>query len=209
MAVLAISGAMMLAVRMGGWRTILRPIRGTTIQRLHAEVARLAVAGLLLSALTGCYMSLATFGVVSDGMAVDAAAPTNTNGGPRLAVGSLSALRAVDLADLRELTFPYASDLTDVYSLTTAQGIGHIDAATGLMLAYQPHNVARLVYETVYMLHTGQGLWPLALILGLAALAVPVLAGAGALIWWGRRQILSKNSAECRTADRRHDHPGG
>ena len=61
-------------------------------------------------------------------------------------------------------------------SLTTAQGIGHVDAATGQMLAYQPHSLARQVYETIYMLHTGQGLWPLALILGLAALTVPVLA---------------------------------
>lgn len=192
MVVLTISGAMMLAARLGGWRMILRPIRGTTTQCLHVELARFAVLGLLLSALTGCYMSLATFGVVPDGMTVDAAAPVNVNGGPRLTVGALAALKAVDLADLRELTFPYASDLTDVYSLTTARGIAHIDAATGLMLTYQPHTVARQIYETIYMLHTGQGLWPLALILGLAALTVPALAGAGALIWWSRRRALPK-----------------
>ena len=68
MVVLAISGAMMLAARLGGWTAILRPIRGTTSQRLHAELGRFAVLGLMLSALTGCYMSLATFGVLPDGM---------------------------------------------------------------------------------------------------------------------------------------------
>ena len=190
LAILAISGAIMLAARLGGWRMILRPIRGTTTQRLHTELARFAIVGLLLSALTGCYMSLATFGVLPDGISVDVAAPTNVNGGPRLDVGTLAALQAVHLTDLRELTFPYAGDLTDVYSLTTAQGIGHIDAATGLSLTWQPHSVTRQVYETIYMLHTGKGLWPLALILGLAALTVPVLAGAGALIWWSRRRAL-------------------
>jgi sulfite reductase (NADPH) flavoprotein alpha-component len=42
------------------------------------------------------------------------------------------------------------------------------------------------------MLHTGQGLWPLALILGLAALTVPVLSAFGALIWWKRRSALPR-----------------
>ena len=192
MVVLAISGAMMLAARLGGWTVILRPIRGTTSQRLHAELGRFAVLGLILSALTGCYMSLATFGVLPDGTISKPSVPTEVNGGPRAPVGQLAALKAVDLTDLRELTFPYARDLTDVYALTTAQGIGYVDAATGEMLAYVPHSLSRKVYETIYMLHTGQGLWPLALILGLAALTVPVLSAVGALIWWKRRSALPR-----------------
>ena len=192
MVVLAISGAMMLAARLGGWTVILRPIRGTASQRLHAELGRFAVLGLILSALTGCYMSLATFGVLPDGTISKSSVPTEVNGGPRAPVGQLAALKAVDLTDLRELTFPYARDLTDVYALTTAQGIGYVDAATGEMLAYLPHSLSRQVYETIYMLHTGQGLWPLALILGLAALTVPVLSTAGALIWWTRRSALPR-----------------
>ena len=192
MIVLAISGAMMLAARLGGWTAILRPIRGATSQRLHAELGRFAVLGLILSALTGCYMSLATFGVLPDGMISKSSVSTEVNGGPRAPVGQLAALKVVDLTDLRELTFPYARDLSDVYVLTTAQGIGHVDAATGEMLAYVPHSLSRQVYETIYMLHTGQGLWPLALILGLAALAVPGLSTAGAFIWWKRRSALPR-----------------
>ena len=192
MVVLAISGAMMLAARLGGWTAFLRPIRGTTSQRLHAELGRFAVLGLILSALTGCYMSLATFDVLPDGMISKSSVVTEVSGGPRAPVGQLAVLKAVDLTDLRELTFPYTRDLTDVYVLTTAQGIGHVDAATGEMLAYVPHSLSRQVYETIYMLHTGQGLWPLALILGLAALAVPGLSTAGAFIWWKRRSALPR-----------------
>lgn len=187
MVVLSVSGGMMLAARLGGWRAVLRPVRGTAIQRVHTELARFAVIGLLLSGLTGCYMSLATFGVLSDGMAADAATPASVNGGPRLPVGTVQALQAVDVNDFRELTFPYANDLTDVYSLTTAQAISHIDAATGVTLTHEPHTTARRIYEVVYWLHTGRGVWPLALVLGLAALMVPVLAGSGGLIWWRRR----------------------
>lgn len=188
MVVLSISGAIMLARRLGGWVVILKPIRGTPTQRWHAGLARLAVLGLLLSGVTGSYLSLATFEVVSDGMTVEAPAQDKVNGGPRPPVARLKALQAVDLNDLRELTFPYAKDLTDVYGLTTAQGIGRIDAATGAMLVYELHSTARQVYETVYMLHSGKGLWQLALFLGLCAATVPVLSVTGVMLWWCRRK---------------------
>mgnify|MGYP001416668532 CR=1 FL=1 len=203
MVVLAISGAFMLAARLGGWMSILRPIRGTASRRWHAEFARFAVLGLLVSGLTGSYMSLATFEFLPDGAALEVATPRQVNGGPRLPVDRLHALRVVDLIDLRELTFPYAKDLTDVYGLTTAQGIGRIDAATGVMLTYVPHTMARRIHETIYMLHTGQGLWQLALLLGLAALCVPVLSATGAVIWWQRRASRPRirNNSAAQSAD--------
>ena len=107
MVVLAISGAMMLAALSGGWTAILRPIRGTTSQRLHAELGRFAALGLILSALTGCYMSLATFGVLPDGIISKSSAANEVNGGLRAPVGQLAGgFKTVDLTDLRELTFP-------------------------------------------------------------------------------------------------------
>ncbi len=203
MVVLAVSGAMMLARRVGGWTAILKPIKGTAAQRWHAGLSRFAVVGLLLSGLTGLYLSLATFEFVSDGTTVEAARPDKVNGGPRLPVARLRALQAVDLNDLRELTFPYAKDQTDAYGLTTSQGIGRIDAATGAMLVYQPHSIALQVYETIYMLHTGQGLWQLALFLGLSAATVPVLSMTGIVLWWRRRQSIPriKGNVPAQSAD--------
>ena len=192
MVVLAISGAMMLAARLGGWRAILRPVSGTPSQRLHTELGRFALLGLMLSALTACYLSLATFGVLPDGAAVEPNAVIAVNGGKPMPVGQLAALKAVDLTNLRELTFPNPSDPNDVYGLTTGQGVGQVDAATGALIAYQPNSVSRQIYETIYMLHTGQGVWPLALLLGLSALCVPVLSAFGALIWWKRRRALPR-----------------
>jgi len=192
MLVLCVSGAMLLAARLGGWSATLRPSRGTTVQRLHCELGRFAVIGLTLSALTGCWMSLATFGVLPDGAAAQVAAPVQPSGAARLPPGQLAALQAVDLSALRELTFPYGDDLTDTYTLTTAQGIAHVDASTGQVLGFTPTGLARQLHETIVMLHTGRGLWPLALLLGLAALTAPVLAAAGGVIWWRRRAALPK-----------------
>ncbi len=192
MLVLCFSGAILLSRRLGGWSALLRPSLGTVVQRLHCELGRAAFLGLTLSAATGCFLSLATFGVVSDGEPAPPPAAMESSDGARMPVGALPALLAVDLNDLRELTFPDLTDPSEAYTLITADGAGEIDAATGLMLRFATHSLARRVYETVYLLHTAQGAWPLALLLGSSALATPVLAGAGALLWWRRRAARPK-----------------
>ncbi|MGV8841958.1 MAG: PepSY domain-containing protein [Pseudomonas sp.] len=203
MLVLCISGAFLLAKRQGGWRQIAAPLRGSLSQRVHGQVARVAIFGLLLSALTGVYMSAATFGLISDGKQNEPDFPAAVAGGPAAPVASLPALLATDLNDLRELVYPNPSDPEDFYSLRTAQGDGYIDQATGALLSYRAHDTTRRIYALIEMLHTGEGLWWLGLILGLAALSVPLLSISGTLIWWQRRQSLPRFADNCgaQTAD--------
>ncbi len=188
MVLMTLSGAAMVAARMGGWKAFFGRVRGTGRQRWHVQLARFAVAGLLLSAATGAYMSLTNFDFVPDGLDTEPEFPMTVDGGAPMAVDQIAALKAVDMVALRELSFPYASDPTDVYTLTTATGMGFIDQATGETLSWLDNNTARQIYEFVFMLHTGQGLWWLALILGAGAVTVPVLAATGALVWWARRR---------------------
>lgn len=188
MLLLCISGALLLVKRVGGWRYIGRPLRGNLTQRWHAQVGRFVVLGLLLSALTGIYMSAATFGFISDGMQSEADFPQEKAGGPAAPISALPALLATDLNDLRELVYPNPNDPTDVYSLRTAQGEGYVDQASGALLSYRAHDNVRRTYELIYQLHTGEGLWWLGLLLGLCALSVPLMSATGALTWWQRRQ---------------------
>ncbi|WDR01537.1 PepSY-associated TM helix domain-containing protein [Devosia algicola] len=200
--VLAVSGMLLLVRRLGGWQNIFVTAKGTTSQRLHVELARIAIIGLLVSSLTGGYMSLTSFGVIASTSSVGQF-PVSVDGGTPAPISSLNALQAVPLADLRELVFPYAGDRTDVFTLTTASGQGYVDQATGALLNFTPNSVGQSIYETLYMLHTGQGLWWFGALLGLAALCVPVLAGTGTFIWWLRRrnQIKVANNAGARHAD--------
>ncbi|MDA7088292.1 PepSY domain-containing protein [Pseudomonas sp. SA3-5] len=198
MLLLSISGLALLAKRLGGWRQLLRPLRGGFSQRWHAEVGRLVVLGLLLSALSGIYMSAANFELIADGMQREPDFPQTVDPGPAAPVASLAALRATDLNDLRELVYPNPSDPGDVYSLRTAQGDGYVDQASGALLSYQAHDSARRVYELIYQLHTGEGLWWLGLLLGVSALSVPLMSITGARLWWLRHQAmprLAHNSA--------------
>lgn len=182
MLVLCISGALLLLKRVGGWRHLIRPLHGSRGQRWHAQVGRVALAGLLLSALTGTYMSAATFGLISDGMQAEPDFPATMSGGPPAPVARLPALMAADLADLRELVFPIPGERSAVYTLRTVQGDAYVDRSTGAALSYRAHSGVREAYELVYQLHTGDGLWWLGLVLGLCALGAPWLAITGATV---------------------------
>lgn len=192
MLVLAISGVVLLVKRVGGWRHVAGPLRGTLVQRWHALVGRGVVLGLLLSALTGIYMSAVTFEFISDGRQNEPDFPSPVATGPAAAVTALPALQAVDLKDFRELVYPYPDDPSAVYSLSTVQGDGYVDQVNGALLSYQPHDRIGRTYEWIYRLHTGEGLWWLGLLLGLCALSVPLMSVTGALTWWQRRRSMPR-----------------
>ena len=187
MLILCISGALLVARRAGGWRRWFAPLRGPLAGRLHVEVARLSVAGLALSALTALWMTASTFGLLPDEAA--ALAPASTvSGHGGMAPAAMEVLARTPVSELRELAFPYAGDMTDVFILTTDKGTGLIDQGTGALLAWRDLSLAERISETIYMLHTGQGAAALGLVLGLLALGVPLMAATGLALWLAARR---------------------
>ena len=67
MLVLTLSGAMMVARRAGGWRHWFARVRGPLAARLHVEIARIAVLGLVLSSATALWMTASTFDLLPGG----------------------------------------------------------------------------------------------------------------------------------------------
>ena len=203
MLVLSLSGMALLAKRLGGWRKLFVTARGTLSQRLHVELARVAMLGLLVSGLTGIVMSLNSFGLIGNTHGVPSAFPTAVDGGAPASIASLAALQHVPLAALRELSFPYAGDPTDVFTIVTSTGQGYVDQANGALLNYTPNSLGQSIYEAIYMLHTGQGLWWFGALLGVASLCVPLLAITGTLIWYLRRRSQPRivGNAAARHAD--------
>jgi sulfite reductase (NADPH) flavoprotein alpha-component len=192
--VLCVSGLFLLASRAGGWRQLFAPIRsaanGAVSPRLHAELARAAALGLLLSALTGCWMSALRFGLLTETAELEADFPHSVAGTAAAPIGALPALQQTDLLDLHQLIFPSRPDPQDVYSLRTHQGSGYIDQATGQWLSYADYGSAAQLQTFIVELHTGEAYWWLGLVFGLAALTVPALAMTGGQIWWQRRLAM-------------------
>lgn len=197
MLLLALSGIFLVARRLGGFRRWFRRSQGPMAGRLHVELARFAVAGLLLSSLTALYMTASTFGYLPDD-GVDPDMPELVSGQTGIQIASIAAFQTTPVAALRELSFPYPDDPTDVFTLKTDAAILMIDQGTGETLVRAELTTWEKASEFIFMLHTGQGAATLGLILGLMSLAVPVMAATGVLIWFGGRKsrhAIKQNAA--------------
>ena len=163
------------------WWRWFAPLRGSLTGRLHVEIARIAVVGLVLSAATGLWMSASTFDLLPDDTR-SPAFPTAASGQTGMTLAMASALQ-LPAATLRSLSLADPTDPTDVHTLKTDQGTGYLDQGTGALLAWADLSAWQQVSQTIFSLHTGQGAAVLGLVLGLMALGVPVMAGTGVLLW--------------------------
>jgi len=184
---LALSGAVLVAQRAGGWRRWFAPLRGPRSGRLHVEIARIAVFGLVLSSVTALWMSASTFDLLPIAGSVPAF-PTEVSGETGVSIAVIDRLGQTPVSELRELNFPYPGDATDVFTLKTDRGTGYFDQGTGAALGWADLTGWERVSETIYMLHTGQGAAALGLLLGLMALGVPAMGATGVLIWLAGRR---------------------
>ena len=187
MLVLSVSGIFLVARRAGGWSRWFSRVKGPPAGRWHVEVARVAVAGLLLSSATALWMTASTFGLLPDEPAA-LALPADVSGRTGASVADFDILRNTAVAELRELSFPLPDDPSDVFTFKTDAGSGYIDQGTGAVLAWRSLSAWESLSETIYMLHTGQGAAALGLLLGVMALSVPIMAGTGAVTWLAARR---------------------
>lgn len=187
MLVLSLSGAALIARRTGGWRHWFKPLRGPLAGRVHVEIARIAVVGLVLSSTTALWMAASTFELLPDG-STQPAVPTIVSGETGFSLDQLPTLQQLPVTELRELSFPYPGDATDVFTLKTDQGTGYLDQGDGALLAWAELTGWERASETIYMLHTGQGAATLGVVLGIMALGVPAMGATGLLVWLGGRR---------------------
>ncbi len=192
MLLVLVSGLLMLVRRMGGWRQLLWPVRGDVPQRLHNQVARVVLPGLLLSTLTGLWMSLVTLGMLPEGGATEPFAEARTDVRATLDPARMPALQGLQVHELRQLKFAAADDTADVIEVETRSGSGAIDPGSGQWLHFVPLDGWQQWLALLRMLHTGEGLWWLGLVLGACSLSVPLLAVTGALIWWRRWRLAPR-----------------
>ena len=191
---LSFSGVLLVTQRVGGWRKWFTRLRGPLAGRLHVEIARIAVVGLVLSSTTALWMTASTFDLLPDGGVPTM--PVEVSGETGFAPRQMPLLVETPVDELRELSFPYPGDATDVFALKTDQGTGYLDQGTGALLAWTDLTGWERVTETIYMLHTGQGAAMLGLVLGLMALGVPAMGVTGVVVWlagWRRRPRIRGN----------------
>lgn len=188
MLLLSVSGLTLLVRRLGGWRRLLARVRGSLVQRIHVVTGRIVLAVLCLSSLTALYMSAATFGLVPTDSDEDPDVVSVAGSQADLPGGQLPLLQGLRVRDLRKLNFPDAADPEDIWKVAADQGRGWIDRRSGQTLAWQSAGAAQRVHGWVMVLHTGQGAWAWALVLGITGASIPLFWGSGLILWWQARR---------------------
>ncbi|MCC7151094.1 MAG: PepSY domain-containing protein, partial [Rubrivivax sp.] len=191
MALLSISGLVLLLRRMGGWRHVAGRVRGTLAQRLHVLAGRVVVALLLLSSITALAMSASTLGLLELEAGPEPDVVSSAGTGADLAPAQLPLLRDLGVGELRRVNLPDAADPTDTWQVATTRGQGWIDRRSGDTLAWQEATLAQRLNDWARVLHTGESAWPWAVVMGLSGLCVLLFWASGVLIWWqGRRNAV-------------------
>lgn len=191
MALISFSGLVLLLRRMGGWRHLAGPVRGSLAQRLHVLVGRVVLVVLLLSSLTALCMSATTLELLELDAGPEPDVVSVAGSQAALPGAQLPVLQGLSARDLHKLNFPSAADPEDIWKVTTRQGQGWIDRYSGKTLAWQDSTTAQRVYDWALVLHTGESAWPWAMVLGLVGACIVLLWLSGLLIWWrARRQAV-------------------
>lgn len=195
MGLLSISGLVLLLRRMGGWRRITARMRGSLAQRIHVLVGRVVLAVLFLTSITALTMSASTLGLVVLEAGVE---PDVVSVAPVVAAGigqaalpaaPLGMLQSLAVQDLRKLNLPDPADPRDTWKVLTDQGQTWIDRYSGQTLAWQGNTRAQRIYDWAVVLHTGEGAWAWAVVLGLVGACVVVFWASGIVMWWQARRL--------------------
>lgn len=185
---LSVSGLVLLVRRMGGWRRLGAKTRGSLVQRIHVVTGRTVVAVLLVTSITALYMSAGTFGLVSSGADLEPDVTSVAAPGPDLPPARMPLLQELQTSSLRRVNLPDANDPADTWRVTTASGRVWIDRRSGQTLAVEPASPQQRIGDWARVLHTGEGAWVWAFILGLAATCIPVFWASGLMLWWQARR---------------------
>ncbi len=108
---------------------------------------------------------------------------STVTGGAELPGAQLPILRGVALNDLDKLSFPDPDDPEDVWEIATTAGEGWIDRYSGDVLVWRDLGLAQRIYGWALALHTGESVWPWALVLGPAGASIGLFWLSGLLIW--------------------------
>lgn len=188
MLVLSITGLVLLLRRLGGWRRLGGQMRGRGTDRLHAVTGRLAIPVLLVSALAALWLSATTFNLVSLDPPDDPDPISTSALADDLPVAQLPLLQTLPLGELKRLGFPNPDDPEDTWQVTTTGGQGWLDRRSGELLVWQDATLAQRIHGWAMLLHTGEGAWVWAVLLGLAGASIPLFWFTGLILWWRARR---------------------
>lgn len=201
MLVLMITGLILLARRLGGFRRMFNKVKGRGLDKWHSIIGRLLILPLLVTVVSGTWMSLVSNGLISSGVDDGPAYPETRVEADPVPATDLEIFETIKLADLTNLSFPIWADWWDVYVLRQGGTLTYIDRQSGEVLSRESVPFMTRALDLFTLLHTGQGAAVWGAIAGLVSLSVPFFSVTGLVIWLRRRHPRPRGMVPVGSAD--------
>jgi len=191
---IAVSGTILIIQRQRGLkRFFTRIVRENFAQYYHVVLGRLSLIPIILIALTGTYLSLVRFELVSTpkiSMEIDFDA---IKSGPVKNPADFEVFKNVSLSEVQSVEFPFSEDPEDFYTLKLIDREISVNQITGEILGEVKYPTALLLTNLSLDLHTGRTNAVWAIVLAIASANILFFIYSGFTIAFKRRANRVKN----------------
>jgi sulfite reductase (NADPH) flavoprotein alpha-component len=194
LALITISGTMLILQRQRGIKRFFnRIVKDSFAQYYHVVLGRLSLIPIFIIALSGTYLSLVRFELISSpkvSVEVDFDAIRTQ---PKQTPADFSIFKNTLLSEVETIEFPFSEDPEDYYTLKLTDREVSVNQVTGDVLSEVKYPTAHLLTTLSLDLHTGRTSFLWAIVLAVATCNILFFIYSGFAITWKRIKNRSKN----------------
>lgn len=191
---IVISGIVLIAKRQGGYSNFFAPVVHENFSQYHhVGYARYTLIPLMVLAVTGVYLSLLRFDVISNPQVSLEVDFDSIQDSSVKKYTDFDFFLNTSLSELRKLEYPFSEFVEDYYIVRLKDREIYLNQITGDVLAEKKYAGIQIVSSWATVLHTGEGsiLW--SIVLGLGSCAIPFLTVTGFIVYFKRPKTKIKN----------------
>lgn len=199
---IAISGFFLFLKRQNGLRHFFaKIIKEDFFQYYHVVLSRWMFIPIIIIAFTGVYLSLLRFEYIPEPAPVSVFSEAELNTEPALSFSDFGIFQETTLGEVRNLEFPFSSDVEDFFILSLKDRQLKINQKTGAVVEELRFPLINLFSKLNFNLHTGKGsiLW--SIILFIAAINIVFFIYSGLAISYRRTRTRIKNQVSADQAE--------
>ncbi len=177
---IALTGMCLLARRQGGIKRSFSKVRPDYFEmRYHVLLSRWLILPIVIVALTGVYLSAATFELLPGSANQPPEIINSRDTGTYEHVWEIPLLNEIKLDEVRKVDFPFSDDPEEYFLIALQDREIQVNQRSGVMVSSADYPFVLVASRLSLVLHTGEGsvLWSLALLLTSASILFFMYSG--------------------------------
>lgn len=168
-------------------------IKDSPVQYYHVLTGRLLLIPILILALTGTFLSMSRFNIISENKIEPSPAVSASKQKSKKKPEDFTIFKQLPLSEVKKIEFPFTEDPEEYYKVALKDRELIIDQFSGEVASMSFYPVFSVISDMSLNLHTGRANVFWACILGLASLNILFFIYSGFAMTFKRRSVKIKN----------------